>query len=364
MRKFITFTISTLVLFSGCSLTPTLTTKEMPNTPLVKSSFSELPEWERENHEDVLDSFINSCQSSRTQKLYSSLCEEAKKTLNAKSFLESEFQPYVISSEDEDGLLTGYYEPELSGSLNKSEEYAYPVYSTPSDLIIVDLHTIYPDLKEYRLRGRIEGNRLVPYYSRAQSKGKNSEIICYTNSKVDLFFLEIQGSGRIKLDNGETIFVGYDNQNGYKYRAIGRYLVEIGALKMEEVSLQSIRAWLEANPSRIDEVLNYNKSVVYFSKRSQAATGSLGLELTPKRSVAVDRKYIPLGSLLYLNAKIDNQEVSRAVIAQDTGGAIKGALRADLFLGYGDKAMNTAGKLKSSLKLWALLPKKSEYYEE
>lgn len=365
MKKII-YVILTLVLFAGCSTTPVVVTKEMPNTALFKSSFNKLPEWNNENYESVLDTFINSCKSKKTQKIYSSLCKEASKTLDAKKFLEREFQPYLIATKEgeESGLLTGYYEPQLRGSLKKDDVYRYPIYSTPSDLITVDLQAIYPDLKGYRLRGRLEGNKVVPYYSRAQSTGKNSEIICYTDSKIDLFFLEIQGSGRVKLDNGETIFIGYDNQNGYKYRAIGRYLVKIGALKMEEVSLQSIRTWLEDNPSRIDEVLNYNKSVVYFRKHYQAATGSLGLELTPERSVAVDRKYIPLGSLLYLNAKINDQEVSRAVVAQDTGGAIKGAIRADLFLGYGNDAMQTAGRLKSSLKLWALLPKKSEHYEE
>ena len=226
-------------------------------------------------------------------------------------------------------------------------------------MIIVDLSSIYPNLKNYRLRGRIKGNKLVPYYTRKETKSHHVKagVICYTDSKLDLFFLEIQGSGRVVLRNGETIFVGYDNQNGHRYRAIGRYLVKIGALKYEEVSLQSIRAWLNKHPKRIDEVLNYNKSVVYFKQTQKSASGALGVCLTPKRSIAVDRRYIPLGSMLYLNADIKDKNVSKIVVAQDTGGAIKGAIRADMFLGYGKEARNTAGKLKSPLKLWILLPK-------
>jgi membrane-bound lytic murein transglycosylase A len=174
---------------------------------------------------------------------------------------------------------------------------------------------------------------------------------------VDKFFLEIQGSGKVILDDNSTIFIGYDNQNGHKYRAIGRYLVKIGAMELKDVSLQSIKRWLKEHPSRVDEVLNYNKSLVYFKQRSQGATGALGLELTPNRSVAVDRKYIPLGSMLYLSSEIDDRNVSRVVFAQDTGGAIRGAVRADMFLGSGEKALEVSGHLKSALKLWILLPK-------
>ncbi|MDQ7067961.1 MAG: MltA domain-containing protein [Sulfurimonas sp.] len=152
------------------------------------------------------------------------------------------------------------------------------------------------------------------------------------------------------------MYVGYDNQNGHKYRAIGRYLVEIGGLRLEDVSLQSIREWLKQNPMRVDEVLNYNKSLVYFKERKQGATGALGLELTASRSVAVDSKYIPLGSMLYLHSNIADKELNKIVFAQDTGGAIKGSVRADLFVGSAKEALEVAGKLKSELKLWILLP--------
>mgnify|MGYP000335901376 CR=1 FL=1 len=164
----------------------------------------------------------------------------------------------------QEGLLTGYYEPQLNGSLKKTKKYKYPIYETPKDLIIVDLSSIYPHLKNYRLRGKINGNKLVPYDTRKQSLSKHvpAKVISYTDSKIDLFFLEVQGSGRIKLKSGRVMYIGYDNQNGHRYRAIGKYLVRIGALKLKEVSLQSIRAWLKKNPYRVNEVLNYNKSVV------------------------------------------------------------------------------------------------------
>ncbi|MFH1947989.1 MAG: murein transglycosylase A [Pseudomonadota bacterium] len=342
---------------------PLKISEHMPKTTLVGTKFCYLPEWEKENFQEALAAFVNSCKTKKTQTLYSDLCHRAQETKDAKAFLEKEFTPYQINASDgcKTGLLTGYYEPQLRGSLTKTEVYKYPVHKTPDDLIIVDLGSVYPELKKYRLRGKIVGNKLVPYYARKDSEKQDNtpeNIICYVDSKIDLFFLEIQGSGRVLLDNGENIYIGYDNQNGHPYKAIGRYLVKKKELKLEDVSLQSIRAWLEKNPARIDEVLNYNDSLVYFKQKDKPASGSLGIELTPKRSIAIDRKFIPLGSLLYLSADVDENKFCNVVLAQDTGGAINGAVRADLFMGHGEDAMQTAGKLKSEdLKLWILLPK-------
>jgi len=390
--KIIIFITLILLLFSGCSKEPKIENKKLkqimeiptlpicdtelddnieasimfnhlPKTHLKKSSFSELPNWHKENYNEALLNFINSCKTKKTKNIYNKICKKAKQTKDSKIFIQNEFIPYEINTKNgkEEGLLTGYYEPELNGSLTKTKKYKYPIYSTPKDLIIVDLSSIYPNLKNYRLRGKIVGNKLIPYDTRKESSSKHvpAEIICYTDSKIDLFFLEIQGSGRVKLRDGKSIFIGYDNQNGHRYRAIGKYLVKIGALKLKDVSLQTIRAWLDKNPSRVDEVLNYNKSVVYFKQRKASASGALGLCLTAKRSIAVDRSFIPLGSMLYLNADIKDKQVSKIVLAQDTGGAIKGAIRADMFLGFGTDAMRTAGELKSTLKLWILLPKGS-----
>jgi len=359
--KNIIYIIGIMFLIVGCSRESKVLFDTMPNTYLTKSTFASLPHWEEENYDKSLVSFVNNCRSKKAKKLYLSLCEKAKTVSDAKDFFQENFTPYLLSSQDDNsiGLLTGYYEPTLRGARVKSERYKYPLYKTPKDLMIVDLSSIYPELKNYRLRGRVEGNKVVPYDTREESVDNdvNATVICYTDSKIDNFFLEIQGSGRVILDDNSSLFIGYDNQNGHKYRAIGRYLVQIKALELKDVSLQSIRAWLEKNPSRVDEVLNYNQSMVYFAKRDQGATGALGLELEAERSIAVDRNFIPLGSMLYLNSQTDTKKIDKIVFAQDTGGAIKGTVRADLFLGDTEQALEVAGRLKSPLKLWLLLPK-------
>lgn len=361
------FLILLLILFVlRCSKTSqeeqaTPLSDKLPSTYLKKNEFKELDNYNKEQFDTVLENFINNCRTQKARRIYGHLCKEAEYVIDSQSFFKKNFTPYRIYTKKQkgEGLLTGYYEPHLFASLKQDKRYKYPLYETPKDLITVDLSSIYPALKKYRLRGRVEGNRLVPYDTRAESKRKNvdANVICYCDSKIDRFFLEIQGSGRVKLNDGSTIFVGYDNQNGHKYRAIGRYLVKIGALKLKEVSLQSIRKWLHKHPQRVDEVLNFNKSLVYFKERSQGATGALGLELTPSRSIAVDRSFIPLGSMLYLSSDVNGKSFKHTVFAQDTGGAIKGAIRADLFLGSGKSALEIAGKLKSPLKLWIFLPK-------
>lgn len=364
MRQKIILILTISILFLGCSKNPQILSPKMPKTYLTEVSFDELPHWKNENYKEALGSFINSCQSRKTKKLYADLCNRAKEVENSKQFLEQEFSLYEIapSKADGNGLLTGYYEPSLKGSLVKKEPYIYPIYSEPNDLISVDLSGIYPDLKNYRLRGRLEGKKLVPYHTRKQTKEEivDAEVICYTDSKIDLFFLEVQGSGRVNLEDGESLFIGYANQNGHKYSSIGKYLINMGEIPKEKVSLQSIQEWFELHPKRVDEVLNYNESVVFFRKKDHAASGSLGIVLTPERSVAVDRNFIPLGSMLYLDAKINKQNVSRIVMAEDTGGAIKGALRADMFFGASEEAEVSAGMLKSPLKLWIFLPKGTE----
>ncbi|MCK9455139.1 MAG: MltA domain-containing protein [Sulfurimonas sp.] len=362
--KHFTLYLTTILLFIGCSKQPPkpeVNFLNMPDTNLMRSDFSELPNWHQEDYKNALNSFVKSCETAKTKEIYSDLCTLAVDAKDAKEFLVTNFTPYKVAPLNEDGLLTGYYEPELRGSLVKKEPYIYPIYRTPQDLVIVDLTQQYPELKDYRLRGRVVGNRLVPYYDRehASQRTLDSEIICYTDSKIELFFLEVQGSGRVTLDDGSTIFVGYENQNGHQYSSIGKYLVEAAEIPLEEISLQSIKAWLDENPSRVDEVLNYNKSMVFFRQKDRAASGSLGVVLTPKRSIAVDRRYIPLGSMLYLSAKTEMVDFNRVVMAQDTGGAIKGTLRADMFMGYGDEAKEIAGKLKAPLQLWIFLPKGS-----
>lgn len=335
---------------------------KFPDTYVIASDYESLSGWDEDHFDEMLQLFQQSCETKKTQELYGQLCNEVFHISDAKAFFEKALIPYkIITSQGSDtGLMTGYYEPLLYGSMEKSGRYRYPVYKVPDDLITVKLETIYPELKGIRLRGRLEGNTLVPYESREAMTESNVSAICWVDDEVSLFFLEVQGSGRIELDNGKTIFVGFANQNGHPYRSIGKYLIEKKEISRDEISLQSIRAWLDEHPWRRDEVLNHNPSAVFFQERSRPATGSLGLALTPERSIAVDRHYIPLGGMLFMQSRdpLSYEPIKKTVFAQDTGGAIKGEIRADLFWGYGKEAERKAGKMKEPLELWLLLPKR------
>lgn len=359
--KIILSTFFILAFFLSCSKEPVVTLKDFPHTQLQVTSFAQLPEFEQDDFNSVLELFKKNCQTTKGSALYGELCTQAQSVNDAKAFLEKNFTPYRIVNDanENKGLLTGYYEAQIHASYQKSERYKYPIYATPKDLVVVDLSTIYPELKHYRLRGKLQGNRIVPYYTRGEAalNDMNASVLCYCDSPIDKFFLEVQGSGIAKLDDNSSIYLGYDNQNGHKYRSIGKYLIAHHELNKEDVSLQSIKKWLQEHPDRVDEVLNYNNSMVFFSKRKQGATGALGVELKPMRSVAVDKRYISLGSMLYLHADSNNTKINKIVFAQDTGGAIKGPVRADLFVGSGDKALELAGHLKAPLELWLILPK-------
>ncbi|MFT7859901.1 MAG: MltA domain-containing protein [Sulfurimonas sp.] len=337
------------ILFFGCA---------------TKKPTAELPErFKHENFGEILELFQKNCQTKKALDLYPNLCLKAESVKDPKEFILKNFQAHKLYNEKDDtdvGLLTGYYLASIRASLEKTPKYRYPIYETPSDLVSVDLSSIYPELKHYRLRGRLKGGKLVPYYNRENASKIEAPVLCYCDSKVDRFFLEVQGSGKVYLDNNDSFFIGYDNQNGYKYRSIGRYLVDQGEIALEDISMQSIRTWLDNHPERIDEVLNYNNSMVFFKQRSRGAVGALGVELTPMRSIAVDRRYVKLGSMLYLDAELKDKKISRVVFAQDTGGAIKGSVRADFFTGFGKEAELLAGSLKAALKLWIFVPKEGE----
>jgi membrane-bound lytic murein transglycosylase A len=352
---------SILFLFFGCSKEPKVLLPSLPNTAVTKSTFEKLPNFNSDNFDLVLSLFKQECEKTQLYHRYKYLCDKATHVEDSKKFILENFQPYLIVNKKKksSSLLTGYYEAQVSASLTRSKRYRYPIYSTPDDLLTVRLTSIYPDLDNYRLRGRVEKAKLVPYYTRAEANSQelNASVLCYCDSKIDRFFLEVQGSGIAKMDDNSSVYLGYANQNGYKYRSIGKYLIDKDELSRDEVSLQSIKKWLLEHPTRVDEVLNYNKSMIFFSKRDQGATGALGIKLTPMRSVAVDKSYIPLGSMLYLSADLNSSKLNRIVFAQDTGGAINGSVRADLFVGRGERALQLAGRLKAPLKLWILLPK-------
>jgi membrane-bound lytic murein transglycosylase A len=300
------------------------------------------------------------------------VCAAAARLVNppaeaARRFFETHFTPFRVSDETagDEGLITGYYEPLLRGSRKPTGRYRYALYGVPEDLVVVDLSEQYPELKNMRLRGRIDGRRLVPYYDRAQIESGQAPLrgreIAWVDDPIELFFLHIQGSGRILLEGGETIRVGYADQNGYPYRSIGRLLVERGELPLEQASMQSIIAWARRNPAKVNELLNSNASYVFFRElpaSNAGPLGSLGIPLTPRRSIAVDRRYVPLGAPVFIATTWPNstKPLNRLMLAQDTGGAIRGPVRADFFWGFGEAAAREAGRMKQPLRMWMLWP--------
>jgi len=319
------------------------------------------------------DGFLKSCQKLRHEQ-WQEVCHLAKSSgdLNdaeAREFFESNFDVRPVYAEGgvTQGLITGYYEPLLKGSWERSEEFQYPLYGVPKDLLIVDLGGIYPALKNLRLRGKLDGNKVVPYYDRAQLDDDQDLLqgteILWVNSLVDVFFLHVQGSGRVQLMDGSTTAVGYAGQNGHPYQSIGKVLAEMGELEKEEVTLFTIKDWLKSNPIRLNEILSKNPSYIFFELRDARADGpigSLNVALTPRRSIAVDRNVIPLGAPVWLQTTLPNEKQSplnKLMLAQDTGGAIKGHVRADVFWGRGDEAEKMAGLMKQQGELFVLLPK-------
>ncbi len=267
------------------------------------------------------------------------------------------------------GLFTGYFEPLLHGSRRRSERYSVPLYTQPSDLVMVDLGRFRDDLRGRRVAGRVRGGSLEPYDDReaiasGSLAGRGLELI-WVDDAIDAFFLHIQGSGRVVLDDGTVFRVGYAAQNGHPYHAIGRTLVDWGELTLEEVSLQSIDAWLREHPDRADEVMATNDSYVFFREiRGEGPIGAQGVVLTPERSLAVDRQHVPLGVPVWLDAMVpaaaaDAPDDRRQwlLVAQDTGGAIRGAVRGDVFWGAGERARAIAGRMAHRGRYWALVPR-------
>jgi len=335
--------------------------------------WSSLQNWEADNHGDVWDGFLKSCEKLghvRWQEVCALAAESgALSDAEARAFFEAHFEvrPVYAEGGETEGLITGYYEPLLQGSREQSDEFRYPLHGVPEDLLTIDLESVYPQLKGLRLRGKLVGNKIVPYHDRAQLHD-NPELlqgaeILWVNSLVDVFFLHVQGSGRVQLTDGTTVSVGYAQQNGHPYQSIGRVLIKMGELEKDEVTLFTIKDWLQANPERLNEVLAKNPSYVFFELKNGQAdgpVGSLNVALTPARSVAVDRSVIPLGAPVWLQTTLPDEGQSpfeRLMLAQDTGGAIKGHVRADVFWGRGDEAEMLAGLMKQQGRLFVLLPR-------
>lgn len=342
---------------------------------LQPAKWADLPGWNDDDQAAAWPAFIASCRGVASKPHgpgWKRVCDlaraaDGKPGHDPRRFFESQFRPYAIQAGDGNatGLVTGYYEPLLRGSRMRAKGYEQPVRGVPDDLLTIDLGTVFPELKDKRVRGRLEGNKVVPYWSRAEIAARGDKVpartLLYVDDAVELFFLQVQGSGRVKLADGTTIRLNYADQNGYPYQSIGRVLVDRGELKLEDASMQGIQAWARANPGRLDELLNSNPSYVFFREAPNGnggPVGALGVPLTAERSIAVDPRSVPLGAPVFLATTRPNspKPLNRLVLAQDTGSAITGAVRADFFWGFGKEAGEQAGRMKQSGRMWVLLP--------
>lgn len=375
------------VLLAACKTVPVAkppVTESAPPAAIVSapiplfspSKWEVLPEWTTLDLTPSWAALMQSCRVLKTRQQWQAVCagaEQVDKNDSAaqRAFYEDRLTPYQVFNPDgsEQGVITGYYEPLLKGSRFKGERFRYPLYAAPDDMLEIDLGDIYPQLKGQRLRGRLSGKRVVPYYSRAEidsgTEGLKGRELFWVENAVELFFLQIQGSGRIELVDGRQIKVGYANQNGHPYVSIGKKLIEMGEMKLEDASMQGIKAWGEKNPDKLIALLELNPSYVFFRELPENISGplgALGVPLTNEYSIAVDPRSIPLGSPVFLATTQPNSTapLNRLMLAQDTGGAIRGPVRADFFWGFGEKAGAQAGRMKQQGRMWVLFPKGGE----
>jgi len=337
-------------------------------------TFDALPGWQQDDMRQAWPAFQASCRALGAKPDWKAPCAAAKLVdaqdgTAIRQFFEAYFVPNLVRAPDgaDTGLITGYYEPMLHGSRRRGGAYQTPLYKVPNDLITVDLASVYPKLKGMRLRGRLVGKTVVPYETRAEIERARDprQALVWVDDPVEAFFLEVQGSGRVQLDDGATVRIAYADQNGHPYKSIGKYLVEKGELTVEQASAQGIKAWIAGHPTRMQELFNVNPSYVFFKEEKLpdpkvGPKGSLGVPLTPQRSVAIDATQLPQGAPVFLSTTQPNSDIplQRLVMAQDTGGAIRGAIRVDYFFGFGTEAAENAGRMKQRGNIWVLLPKK------
>jgi membrane-bound lytic murein transglycosylase A len=344
-----------------------------PAAPLQRVAWVELEGWYEDDVRQALPALRESCRVLRRQTRWQDACAQLAVRVDLtpgelRQFLEHHFDPWEVVNPDgtRTGLITGYYEPLIKGSRSRSERFPWPIHGIPSDMLTIDFGDLYPDLKNLRLRGRVIGNKVVPYWTRAELDRMQDRIpaptLFWAADPIDLFFLQVQGSGRIELPDGAQVRVGYADQNGHPYQSIGRWLVSQGEIPLENASMEGIRHWARTYPHRLSELLNTNPSYVFFRElpgSTGGPIGALGVPVSDGRSIAIDPRVIPLGAPVFLSTTWPRSErpLRRLMLAQDTGGAIKGAVRADFFWGFGAEAGAQAGKMRQTGRLWVLLPK-------
>lgn len=358
-----------------------------PSAPRLEAiGYDEVPGWSEDHHAEAVAALGRSCDVfvlNRDEEVVGTAlvpmmardwrqpCAELPRLARAddtaaRAFFERWFKPFRITvGSGADGLFTGYYEPLLNGARRRGGKFTVPIYRRPPELVTVDLGRFRKALTRKRIAGIVRGGHLYPFAARAQIKGgalagRGLELV-WVDDATDAFFLHIQGSGRVRLADGDEMRIGYSGANGHPYTAIGRVLIERGEIEPEHVSMQAIRRWLASHPDRAQALMTENASFIFFREISgERPIGSQGVGLTPGRSLAVDPAFVPMGLPVWLDVTdpIDaDAPLRRLMVAQDTGGAIKGAVRGDVFWGHGTDAAVRAGTMKSSGTYYLLIPR-------
>jgi membrane-bound lytic murein transglycosylase A len=375
-------TLAAAALAAGCAVTPAPPPVPLP-ARYAPAAWSDLPGFAQDEVRQAVPALLAGCRklvAGASASLWRAPCTAVEAVDRndedaVRAMLAAHFSPYQVAAADgaDRGLVTGYYEPVLPGSRERDARFAVPLYGVPGDLLVVDLASLHPELKDRRVRGRLDGRRVVPYWTRAQidaGQARNLVPLAFVAAPMDAFFMEIQGSGRLRLPDGSTMRLAYGDQNGHPYTPVARVLIERGEMTREEASMQAIRAWGERHPVDIPALLQENASYVFFREIAAPApgtleatidgpVGSLGVPLLAGRAIAVDPRAIPLGTPTWLATTHPGSgaPLQRLVVAQDTGGAIRGAVRADLFFGSDEAAAEAAGRMRESGRLWMLWPR-------
>jgi len=370
---------------------PLASLKETPVRPLVgkfaQANWADLPGWQQDALDHVWQGVRNNCKGlmrpvSGSQRLpnrapprvWHAVCTQAQQRgedlapAQVREFLQQHLQPWRLldaAGKPASNTVTGYYEPLIHASRTRTDAYQWPLYAVPDDLLIVDLGAVHPELLGKRVRGKLQGRRVVPYDTRADIAASNNPppTLVWANDPVEAFFLQIQGSGRAQLPDGAMIRLAYADHNGRPYTAIGQWLAKQGELPLAQTSMQNIKRWAQRNPDRVLEMLHVNAAMVFFREEpvfdaALGPDGAYGVPLIAQRAIAVDPRFVPLGAPVWLSTQwpSSNTPLQRLVFAQDTGAAIKGAARADFFWGFGDDAGAQAGRMKQNGQMWILWP--------
>ena len=336
--------------------------KEQPREfDLQPVAFYKIPGWASDDVTKALPALLKSCQNPKSD--WREFCRGLNPQASSKKlrrYLEKNLDAYlVLANGSAEGTFTGYYEASLKGSFTREGAYQTPIYAMPTDLVRVDLKAFGVKSDKKQLIGRVENGKLVPYFKRIDSEQMQAPVLLWVDDPVDSFILHIQGSGRVETPDG-VVHIGYAGNNGHGFVGIGSIMAKEGVLEPGKASMPHIRAWLRENPEQAKALMAQNPRFIFFQILPEAdgPIGAAGVSLTPQRSIAVDARFVPLNTPVFLDTTDpDGEKIQQLVVAQDIGAAIKGPVRADFFWGYGEEAFQKAGRMKSVGRYYLLWPK-------